>query len=936
MRTPDTDTPPLHFGPFTLHPKQRRLLRGSEVLGIGSRALDLLVVLTERPGDLRGKAELLARVWPGTVVDEGALRVHLVALRKALGCGVGGARYIENVPRQGYRFVAPLVRGAQAGPAVAAQPAPEAASVHHLPVLPTSLIGREASLTQLQTQLPQRRLITVVGPGGIGKTALALAAARQLQTAYAQGAVFVDLAPLEQAGLVGAAVAATLGVPVLSGDPLPAIVAALQRRRLLVVLDNCEHVVAGAASLAETLVAACAGVDVLATSREPLRAAGEWVQRLPALDAGPDRAAGGPEPGAAVMAPALALLLDRASLAPAWLQAHPAEHDAAVQICRRLDGIPLAIELVATRVAAFGLRGVAERIDEHLQRASDGRRAGVDRHRTLQATLDWSHALLDDDERRALRRLAAFRGSFTLAMAVALAADEQLPASAVLASLGALVAKSLLVAEDGPADQGRTFKLLATTRQHAADRLAAAGAVERAAVLRRHARLLRDELAAAAGQLQQLGAAAWRARYGARLDDLRAALAWTGGEGRDPELLAALVASAAPLWFHLGLVHEALQQLEAVMPVLPALAPEPTRRMQLELARGHAHLHIGGAGAASDAALQASLAIATALGLAHDRLRALWGLFTERMMRGDYDAALQFAAAFEQAAAGLEDRQATLTAHRLLALALHMQGRHAEARTQAELALRPPAAEIRFLHGSAYQVDHRASALAPLARALWMQGRGVEAAALAHEGVQRAAEVGHGFSLTITLALAALPIALWNDDRIRAQAYAEQLRSCTLRHSLEFWHTWCEMYLSVIRWRTSAAAEPGGWVATCARHPGRADTLATLGMPLLNSHALQRAELGRNGWCLPEVRRASALTDLARGLCETDAAIGRLRQALDTARQQGALAWQLRLATSLAQLDPGAGRGMLQDLLETWSGDAHGADLLQAQALLAR
>jgi DNA-binding winged helix-turn-helix (wHTH) protein len=259
----------ISFGPFRLVPAQRLLLEDDNPVRVGSRALDILTALVERPGELVGKDELIARVWRGTFVEEGNLKFQVGALRRALGDGRGGRRYIATSAGQGYRFVAP-VSVAQA-PAAAALPAAPTRQNHNLPQQLTRLIGRADAASRIVARLQRHRLLSIVGPGGIGKTSVARAVAEALITTYEHGVWLIDLAPLAEPRLVPSAVAQVLGFDIRSDDPVPGLVGALRDRRLVLVLDNCEHVIEAAATLAVAILRGAADVHILATSREPLR-----------------------------------------------------------------------------------------------------------------------------------------------------------------------------------------------------------------------------------------------------------------------------------------------------------------------------------------------------------------------------------------------------------------------------------------------------------------------------------------------------------------------------------------------------------------------------------------------------------------------------------------------------------------------------------------
>src|SRR5438105_11427296 len=297
------------FGPFRLLPAQRLLLEGDQPVRLGSRAFDILATLLERPGEPVAKDELMSRTWPKTFVDDANLKIQVSALRRVLGDGQGGNRYIATIPGRGYNFVAP-VRFEKSPQAP--QPATIAlATAHNLPLAVTRMIGREEAVASLVSRLSRERLLTIVGPGGIGKTTVALAVAERMIADYEDGAWLVDLAPLGDPRLVPSAVASVLGHEVRTENPLPGLVAGLRDKRMLLLLDNCEHVIDAVASLAAAVLSGVPQVNILATSREPLGVAGEREYRLRPL------ATPLPSPALtaadALSSPAVQLFIDRVS-----------------------------------------------------------------------------------------------------------------------------------------------------------------------------------------------------------------------------------------------------------------------------------------------------------------------------------------------------------------------------------------------------------------------------------------------------------------------------------------------------------------------------------------------------------------------------------------------------------------------------------------------
>jgi predicted ATPase/DNA-binding winged helix-turn-helix (wHTH) protein len=454
------------FGPFRLLLAQRIVLRDSRPLRLGGRAFDLLALLVQRAGQVISNEELMAEVWSNVHVDERSLRVHVTALRKALDDGVGGARYITNTPGRGYSFVASVSREQTASPS----PRRAAdAGASNLPVPLARIIGRGEIIASLAAQLRVRRFLTILGPGGVGKTTVAVAVAESLSAAYDDGIRFVDFSSLSDPALVPLTVSAAIGETVGTPDATASLVAGLRDKRVLIVLDNCEHVVQAVAPLAVALLQAAPGVAILSTSREALRAEGEWVQRLPSLAVPPVSV--GLAIADALAFPAVQLFNDRAKARTHGFTLSDEDVPVAVDICRELDGIPLAIELAAARVDVYGVKGLATLIKDHLLLAARGHRTAQPRHQTLRAMLDWSYDLLPESEAAVLRRLAVFTGEFSLEAAMALAGGTA--GRALTDHLASLVRKSLVAAD--LAGEETRYRLLATTRLYALEKLRAAG-----------------------------------------------------------------------------------------------------------------------------------------------------------------------------------------------------------------------------------------------------------------------------------------------------------------------------------------------------------------------------------------------------------------------------------------------------------------------------
>jgi len=457
---------PLVFGPFEFFANRKLLCRRGEPVRLGARAIDLLQALIRHPGQILSQRELVAQVWPNTVVEESNLRVHVAALRRALGDASEGHVYICNVPGRGYRFAAEVVRSQpQSGtrpPDVANAAASVAQRLQRLGqcVRLSAIVGRRREVAALAGQLRSNRLFSLVGPGGVGKSALALAAAAKAQPHFPDGVFHVDLGPLRQDACLGAeidAIACAVRAEAAAG------------RGVLLILDNCEHVIAAAAMLAEHLLLSRPGLTVLATSREPLSIDGETLWRVTGLAAPPVAHPRGVPPRDY---PALQLLLARARQVRRGAIPDSADLHYAASICRRLDGLPLAIEMAAASVGTLGLKGVADQLGLQPLQPGAARRNVPARHASLQACYGWSYALLSALEQRLFQRLAGFKGSFSLAAAMALASELAVPAQDLTVALMALVAKSLVLADFRGGEA--SYRLLRTARAYALEQQAAA------------------------------------------------------------------------------------------------------------------------------------------------------------------------------------------------------------------------------------------------------------------------------------------------------------------------------------------------------------------------------------------------------------------------------------------------------------------------------
>jgi predicted ATPase/DNA-binding winged helix-turn-helix (wHTH) protein len=444
------------FAGFRLFPKRRTLLRGAGRVAIGGRALDLLLLLVSQAGNVVSLDDLMRLVWPNVTVDEANVRVQMAILRKVLSQSDETKGAIDTVPNRGYCFVLSVRyqpnKIESDGSRLQRDPA--------LPILLNPTVGRDDAIQIIEDALDQRRLVTITGPGGIGKTTVAIATAKRYAEKLRGVINFVDLSHVADGAGAAQAISEALHLAP-NRDALEALYEHLGSREGLFILDTCEHVVQPVATLAEAMLSHCSNLKLLVTSREALRATGEWIHRLPSLTF--------PAEGEKIEQKdianfsAIALFVDRVQSSTRF---EPCRRDlpTIAEICRRLDGIPLAIEFAAARMAELGLREIAARLDDCFAILTRGRRTALPRHRTLAAAFDWSYSLLTEDEQRMLAHLAALRGSFTAERAIASCLDNacKRPSDAFYS----LFDKSFLTVE--MAIEERTFRLLETTRAYAA------------------------------------------------------------------------------------------------------------------------------------------------------------------------------------------------------------------------------------------------------------------------------------------------------------------------------------------------------------------------------------------------------------------------------------------------------------------------------------
>ncbi|MGF6098513.1 ATP-binding protein [Pseudomonas sp. 18175] len=903
----------VHFGPYRVHPHQRLVLEAGRPLRLGRRAVEILLILLEQAGNVVSKQELIARVWPKSVVEDGNLRVHMAALRKALGDGQAGQRYIVTVAQRGYSFVAPLSIEPMSLPN---DGAPQSQG-HNLPLRRTRMIGRQALIDSLVQQLPEQRFITLTGAGGIGKTTVALRVAELLIGHYRDGIRLLDLAPLSAPSMILPNLAALLDLVQAEHEPLAAFARSLQDKQVLLVIDNCEHLLDDIALISETLLRHAPKLHILATSREALRAEGEYVQRLDPLACPP--ATG--NRAQALGYPALQLLIERAMSHQDSFELSEAELPLAIDICQRLDGIPLAIELVAAQIERFGLPGLLVQMEDNFRLLTRGRRSALPRHQTLRATLDWSFELLTACEQICLRRLAVFRGGFSLASAAAVIAGEQIAPTEVLGSITQLIAKSLLNVEAG--DDEMVYRLLDITRTYALEKLSVADELD--ATRERHAERCLALMNQAQDDWECTATQVWIDRYAPLREDIRAALDWGLGDGGVHLLGIRLTVSAMPLWQELSLLREhGLYVGKALARLGQSDAPSQRLNMALQLALGSFSYHTQGGTPQTIEAFTRARRLAEAGKDLAGQLRAVSGHMAVNLCCANYRQALAQSLHFDQLGPQAEPLLA-LSAQRLRVLAQHFAGNQALAQHNAEQVIQRMAQSghlNRFTHGFGVQYDQSVASLTILARILWLRGFPERAWRTASQALELALQINHGTSICYTLALAGVVIPHYNGDATAARDNLDLLLQQAQKHSAQLFQTWARCYEGTLR---IADVEGLGLVE---------DILVTFNAIAVRDAVFERARNGAAGWCTSEILRVRA-----EAMSDARAAEALLLEALGLAHQQGALAWELRCAASLARLWQQQGRvqaarDLLSSVYERFTEGFATQDLVRVRRLL--
>jgi predicted ATPase/DNA-binding winged helix-turn-helix (wHTH) protein len=933
----------ISFGSYSLIASERLLTRDGAPVILSARALDILIALVSHPNEVVGKDDLLAQVWPNVIVEEGNLRLHIASLRKALGDGKDGAKYITTLPGRGYRFIAPISRSSDRD--AVHESAHASFPNANLPGRIVGMVGRDDDVLSISSLLNISRFVTIVGPGGVGKTTVAIAIGNHLIEAFAGAALFIDMSMLSDPKLLPTALASLLGLSVQSEDATPNLMLHLRDKRILLILDTCEHLVKAVADLASHIHIGAPNVQILATSREALRVEGEHVYRLDPLACPPDDV-----PITAALAqkfPAAKLFVERAIASGAHFDLSDAEAEIVARICRKLDGIALAIELAALRVEAYGLRQTAALLDQRLNLLWVGRRTAPPRQKTLQATLDWSYERLSETERLALHRLAVFVGPFTLDAALKVTMSARLDQTLVLRAIDCLVAKSMVTAR--PLGTMMYYRLLDTTRAYISEIFL--GDVELADLAARHAIYYRQWLEQARTKWSTLSTGAERAPHFAGINNVRAALEWCFGSAGNVQIGVGLAAAACQVFLTMSLLPECYRWSQRAILAFDDSTRGGSEEMHLQTALGISSMQMYGEDDLARVALHRSLVIAEECGDVLHQAGLLGMLHMSYFRGGDFKTALDYAWRCRDLAGTLDDPASMALAHsalgRSLQIAGDLAGAHVELKSLLEILARTQWTSTIYLGYDRHGFG---------ARTLWLHGYPAQALLRAHQAIEDVERINHPASHALVL-VGAVAVFLWTGDLASAERHIDSLIAHAESNSLE-------PLIAVGRCRKAELSIRRGHAKDGVRslqeslkklHAVHYELLTTEfnislvqglaavgrfdeGITLIDE-TVRRVNINGDTTYMPELLRVKGGLLLSIPQPNIDDAEMNFMRSLELSRRQCTRSWELRAAIDLAALfatqgQSEHGRALLEPVFKQFSEGFNTMDLRAAERLL--
>jgi predicted ATPase/DNA-binding winged helix-turn-helix (wHTH) protein len=887
------------FGNYRIFPELRILLKSGNKVDLTARAFDVLWVLVKARGEVVTKDELIEQVWAGSIVEENNLQTHISAIRRALK---QDRSLISTDFGRGYRLTLPAPASTNLGPTTKKIESP------NLPSPLTTLLGRDSELRDLQQLITANRLTTITGPGGIGKTRLAVEVGRRLLASFSGRVHLVEMGMIGESDNIWPAIARALGIEATNMGLTAESRIALRNQRLLLIIDSCEHLTEAITRVVEILLQIGGELHICITSQEPFGTQGEQIYRIRPLAVPPEDAS---TMDVVLTHAAAQLFVERSLSYTRDSHFDNATASEIAAICRQLDGVPLALELAAARVPTLGVRGVLDGLSDRFRLLTAGQRSALPRHKTLRATVDWSHRLLDETERTLFRRLAVFPAGFTVEAAHCVSGPDIEDQWRIIDLLGNLVGKSLLHL-DVSAPTPR-YRLLETIRLYALEELADSGETDLTA--RRHASYFQRISEQAVADWKRQATADWRQVYRGYVDDVRAALKWAFSENGDKETGVRTLQNSIPFWVEFSLLDECRRWVSLALDKHGATETTATHdEMVLRAALGTSLTWARGPVAETRTAWSRALDLARKLGDTGIELQAQYGLWLFSLRRGHFSESLRFATEMMTLATEAKDDEAFATAQRLAGVSRSSSGYHIEGRALVERALiwfeqNRPQSVFRFGH------DQHALGLAFLARILWLQGYTTDAVKAADLAVERALELDHASTLCCALAEGLCMVSALNQDLDALEKATQDLTRTASRYGLQVWKAYGEIFelCSIMQHKEKPES---GRITSVIRlldemqfnlwyTPFVADVVRSCGSPVGSMWTSFRPSADFEGghWAMPEFLRIEAEFDLEHNAGRIESKVEHhLESALALAQERGARSWELKVAITLARL----------------------------------
>jgi predicted ATPase/DNA-binding winged helix-turn-helix (wHTH) protein len=889
-----TFEPEICFGPFHLVPARRLLFCGDRPVRLGEPSYNVLLALLEDPGVVIDQDTLIARAWGTIHVDETSLRTAVAGLRRAFRDAGSSRPYISTISRRGYSFVEAVTH---------ARPSPALGS---LPAQLAKVIGRDEFIAALVEDMAAHRLITVAGPGGIGKTTAALGAARRAISQHLVDSVaFVDIENVEDAAFLASAFRAGLGIAATTSNPIADILSFLDNRRILIVLDSCEGMIDPVARLVEEILGRAPNAIALVTSREPLRATGERIRRLDALSL--PKATNGLTVELAMKYAAIELFADRASSSQPSFLLTDENVGIVADICCRLDGVPLSLEIAAARLDSFDLPVLVSVLDTHFRLQMLGRSTALARHRTLAAAIDWSYDTLAPDEQTALRRLSVFRGPFCFEAARSIVQCERIAAEHVGGLIARLAAKSMIVAGGGHS-QGLN-RLMETTRVYAFQKLELSG--ESDAVRQKHARHYSRSILLQGENKQFRSSTAWLGYCASMIHQIRSGLDWATSARGDFSVAFDLAIAAIPIWASLGLGDECMSQISHI---LAAPGAEPSVRQRLALAIAQQNM-IKNTAARSEDLRRSWPEIADLAAKVTDprlELQAIYGVMTNSRAIGNCTDALALADQFRSVALANKLEQFLPLADVLAGSILFSLAEFERGLQATEAGLMNPEAVVAQGYEMNDACDYLVLATGNLAMIQLVRGETDAALETCAANVARALSLESDPFICQATGASAVWVCLETNNLDLAEHYTALWLERSTKPALEIWHLMAEGMRGIIKSQRGEHGEAVGALTTTLNALRQtwgvsfrnivlrylANSLMATGNPeraltALNE-AIDYACRSKEAWSLSLLIAMRAEARLRHDESATRIVVEEFQRALDLAESQGARLWTTR------------------------------------------